>query len=148
MGEKGKIPEEAYEDIALMRIQGNTWPTIAKFLKDQYNIEVTNQALSTWYKKNKNTKKTVSIREEYAKEKGDDNVKQELMDLVSNMDRIIEVGLDMLKTIEKTEQDKKIMWHNAYKNITGSIVSASKTKMEMITPDKKDDENNNMDRLF
>ena len=74
--------------------------------------------------------------------------KQELMDLVSNMDRIIEVGLDMLKTIEKTEQDKKIMWHNAYKNITGSIVSASKTKMEMITPDKKDDENNNMDRLF
>ena len=95
MGEKGKIPEEAYEDIALMRIQGNTWPTIAKFLKDQYNIEVTNQALSTWYKKNKNTKKTVSIREEYAKEKGDDNVKQELMDLVSNMDRIIEVGLDM-----------------------------------------------------
>jgi lysyl-tRNA synthetase class I len=134
MGEKGKIPEEACEDILIRRAQGDTWATIAKFLKKDYQVEVTVQAISAWYKKRKNENKAISIREEYSKDKGEDEVKKEMLETVENMNKIIKVGMDMLNTIEETPKEKKIMWHNAFKNIVGGIISASKTKIEMLTP--------------
>lgn len=134
MGEKGKIPDEAGEDIMIMRAQGNTWPIIVEFLKEKYNTEVTPQAVSIWYKKKQNDRKAISIREEYAIDKGEDEVKKEMLETVETMNQIIKVGKDMLKTIEDTPQEKKIMWHTAYKNIVGGIISASKTKIEMLAP--------------
>ncbi|XRO77454.1 hypothetical protein ACO3VM_02700 [Methanocaldococcus sp. 10A] len=125
-----------HEDIILWRTQGLSWNQIATKLKEEYNIEISPQAVYDYYKRNLSKleeRMKGKLKDEYEEKKGH-SVEEELIKDIEVLNLAIEVGRKIL------QKGEVINHPHQYQATVNGIATAIKTKAALLLDFKEDED--------
>ncbi|ACX72420.1 hypothetical protein Metvu_0561 [Methanocaldococcus vulcanius M7] len=134
MSNNQKITPEMHDDIILWRSQGYSWNQIAKKIHEEYEVEITAQAVHKYYKKHLEKTAQLRLQEIYEKHKGKGSVEQELLEDIGTLNFAIKKAKSALNSDEVSKNPYKL------KAAIEALCCAMKTKYNILGDFRKEED--------
>jgi len=136
-----KITDEAGEDIILWRNLGKSWGEISTLLLNQYEIEISRQAVSDYFKRTMANKTIPTISDKYKEIKGEDQINSDIESIVDKSDRLMNICEKMIDQLEVIPENDLLFYDKILKSVTQSFIAIAKFKTELMGESKNKEDN-------